>query len=97
MKDMENYIKAVSRRLNLPKDVKHRVMSDFESSIHARQESGQTDAQILAELVEKVWPKVAAGEVKPTIFKVLPITQAEDAHDLLYKSASAGKVILTVE
>ena len=50
MKDMENYIKAVSRRLNLPKDVKRRVMSDFESSIHARQESGQTDAQILAEL-----------------------------------------------
>lgn len=50
MKDMEKYIKAVERRLNLPGDVKRRVMSDFESSIHARQEAGQTDAQILAEL-----------------------------------------------
>ena len=62
-----------------------------------RSRAPEVKAQILAELVEKVWPKVATGEVKPTIFKVLPITQAEDAHDLLYKSASAGKVILTVE
>lgn len=62
-----------------------------------RSRAPEVKAQILAELVEKVWPKVAAGEVKPTIFKVLPITQAEDSHDLLYKSASAGKVILTVE
>ncbi len=62
-----------------------------------RSRAPEVKAQILAELVEKVWPKVAAGEVKPTIFKVLPITQAEQAHDLLYKSASAGKVILTVE
>lgn len=50
MNIMETYIKAVGRRLNLPKDVKQRVMSDFASSIHARQEAGQTDAQILAEL-----------------------------------------------
>ena len=62
-----------------------------------RSRAPEVKAQILAELVEKVWSKVATGEVKPTIFKVLPITQAEDAHDLLYKSASAGKVILTVE
>lgn len=54
-------------------------------------------AQILAELVQKVWPKVETGEVRPTIFKVLPITKAEAAHDLLYRSESAGKVVLTVE
>ena len=54
-------------------------------------------AQILAELVEKVWPKAATGEVKPTIYKVLPIQEAEAAHDLLYKSQSVGKVVLTVE
>lgn len=54
-------------------------------------------AQILAELVEKVWPKVATGEVKPTIHKVLPITEAEAAHDILYKGQNVGKVVLTVE
>ena len=54
-------------------------------------------AQILAELVEKVWPKVSTGEVKPTIYKVLPITEAEAAHDILYKGQNVGKVVLTVE
>ncbi len=54
-------------------------------------------AQILAELVENVWPKVATGEVKPTIYKVLPITEAEAAHDILYKGQNVGKVVLTVE
>ena len=53
-------------------------------------------AQILAELVEKVWPKVESGEVKPTIYKVLPITEAEAAHDILYRGENVGKVVLTV-
>ncbi len=53
-------------------------------------------AQILAELVEKVWPKVESGEVKPTIHAVLPITEAEAAHDILYKGQNVGKVVLTV-
>ena len=54
-------------------------------------------AQILSELVEKVWPKIETGEVKPTIYKVLPITEAEAAHDILYKGQNVGKVVLTVE
>ncbi len=54
-------------------------------------------AQILAELVEKVWPKVEAGAVKPTIYKVLPITRAEAAQDILYRGENVGKVVLTVE
>ena len=54
-------------------------------------------AQILAELVEKVWPKVEAGEVKPTIYRVLPITAAEAAHDILYGGKHVGKVVMTVE
>ena len=53
-------------------------------------------AQILAELVEKVWPKVETGEVKSTIYKVLPITEAEAAHDILYRGENVGKVVLTV-
>ena len=39
-KKMENYIRSVSRRLNLPKEVRSRVMSDFTSVIAARRESG---------------------------------------------------------
>lgn len=62
-----------------------------------RSRTPQVKAQILAELVEKVWPKVATGEVKPTIHKVLPITEAEAAHDILYRGENVGKVVLTVE
>ena len=62
-----------------------------------RSRTPETKAQILSELVEKVWPKVSSGEVKPTIYKVLPITEAEAAHDILYKGQNVGKVVLTVE
>lgn len=62
-----------------------------------RSRTPEVKAQILAELVEKVFPKVESGEVKPTIHKVLPITEAEAAHDLLYKGQNVGKVVLVVE
>jgi len=42
------------------------------------------------------YEKVESGEVKPTIYKVLPITEAEAAHDILYKGQNVGKVVLTV-
>ncbi len=61
-----------------------------------RSRTPEVKAQILAELVENVWPKVESGEVKPTIYKVLPITEAEAAHDILYKGQNVGKVVLTV-
>jgi NADPH2:quinone reductase len=54
-------------------------------------------AQILAELVENVFPKIESGEVKPTIYKVLPITEAEAAHDILYRGENVGKVVLMVD
>ena len=53
-------------------------------------------AEILAGLVRDVWPKVEAGEVKATIYKVLPIQEAEAAHDILYRGENVGKVVLTV-
>jgi len=51
----------------------------------------------LAELVKNVFPKIESGEVKPTIHAVLPITEAEVAHDILYKGQNVGKVVLTVK
>ena len=49
-KKMKKYVNAVERRLNLPREIKARVMSDFQSSIIARREAGQTDEEIYAEL-----------------------------------------------
>ena len=62
-----------------------------------RSRAPEMKAKILAELVGNVWPKIESGEIKPTIYKVLPITEAEAAHDLLYNSESVGKVVLTVK
>ena len=61
-----------------------------------RSRKPEVKAQILASLVRDVWGKVSSGEVRPTIYKVLPITEAEEAHDILYRGENVGKVVLTV-
>ena len=61
-----------------------------------RSRTPEVKAQILADLVNKVWPKVESGEVKPTIYQVLPITEAEAAQDILHKGQNVGKVVLTL-
>ena len=53
-------------------------------------------AYILSELVKNVWPKIESGEIKPFIYKVFPIEQAEDAHGILERGENVGKVVLTV-
>lgn len=52
--------------------------------------------QLLNEMVEMLWPKVESGEVCPTIYKVYPMAQAEEAHALMRDGKSAGKLVLTV-
>lgn len=51
--------------------------------------------ELLAKLVKEIWPKVESGEVRPTIWKVMPIEQANEAHALLRDGKSAGKVVMT--
>lgn len=61
-----------------------------------RSRTPEVKAQILGMLVRDVWPKVSSGEIKPTIYKTLPIQQAEEAHDILYQGKNIGKVVLIV-
>lgn len=61
-----------------------------------RSRTPEMKAMILAGLVRNVWPKVEEGLIRPTIYKVLPITQAEEAHDILYRGENVGKVVLKV-
>lgn len=62
-----------------------------------RSRTPEMKAQILSNLVSEVWEKVESGDVKPTIHKVLPITEAEEAHDILYRGENVGKVVLKVQ
>jgi NADPH2:quinone reductase len=61
-----------------------------------RSKTPEVKGRILASLVRDVWPKVSSGEIRPTIYAVMPLTDAEKAHDLLYGGKSAGKVVLTL-
>ena len=61
-----------------------------------RSRTPEVKAQILAELVKNVFPKIEAGLVKPTIYQVFPIEKAEDAHAVLQQGKNIGKVVLTV-
>lgn len=61
-----------------------------------RSRTPEVKAEILASLVRDVFPKISTGEVKPTIHKILPITEAEAAHDILYRGENVGKVVLKV-
>ena len=62
-----------------------------------RSKPPEVKAQILSELIEKVWPKVESGEVRPTIYKTLPITEVEAAHAVLEHGENVGKVVLIVK
>ncbi len=53
-------------------------------------------AEILAGVVRDVYPKIEEGLIKPTVFAVLPIQEAEAAHEMLYQGKNVGKVVLTL-
>ncbi len=62
-----------------------------------RKRSSEEKAILLSELVEKVWPKIESGEMTPSIYKVLPIENANDAIGILERCENIGKVVLKVE
>ena len=46
---MKKYFRAVNRRLNMPKELRKRVLNDLESSINSRLENGQSVDEIIQE------------------------------------------------
>lgn len=61
-----------------------------------RSRAPEVKAQILAELVKNVFPKIEQGLIKPAIYKVFPIEQAEEAQAVLQRNENIGKVVLKV-
>ncbi|MBQ8417010.1 MAG: NAD(P)H-quinone oxidoreductase [Clostridia bacterium] len=61
-----------------------------------RNRTPEFKAYILSELVKNVWPKVESGAIKPAIWRVLPMSEAEEAHGILQRSENVGKVVLRV-
>jgi len=62
-----------------------------------RSRTSEQKKVMLEEMVKRIWPKVESGEIRPTIYRVFPIQEAEAAQDLMYSGTSAGKIVLTVK
>jgi NADPH2:quinone reductase len=52
-------------------------------------------AAIARAVEENCWPLIAAGKVKPVIYKTFPLREAAAAHALMETSAHIGKIVLT--
>jgi len=61
-----------------------------------RRRTSEAKAELLSDMVELIWPKIEDGTIRPTVFAVFPIEEAEAAQDLMYSGKSAGKIVLTV-
>jgi len=64
------------------------------STLRARDDNFK--AAIAAKLLEKVWPLLASGQIKPVIHSTFALTDAAKAHQLMESSRHIGKIILTV-
>ncbi len=68
---------------------------EFKGSM-LRKRSVAEKAGILSALYEKVWEKIEVGEIKPSIYKILPFECANEAHSILEKGENVGKVVLKI-
>ena len=64
------------------------------STLRAR--SIAAKALVMDALLERVWPLLEDGAVKPVIERTLPIAEAAAAHDLLAGNQTFGKVVLSL-
>lgn len=62
-----------------------------------RSRTNEMKGRVLQGLEKDIWPEIEAGRIRPIIHKVLQITEAEAAHDILKSSGNIGKVVLKVK
>ena len=61
-----------------------------------RSRSPKMKADIMAGLESTLWPALSSREVRPVVYRTLPIAQAAEAHAILERRENLGKVVLTV-
>lgn len=61
-----------------------------------RPQSPEQKASIARSVEEAVWPLVAAGRYRTSIYQTFPLDQAAAAHALMESSAHMGKIVLRV-
>lgn len=61
-----------------------------------RSRTSEMKSRILADLERQVWNQFSSGAIKSVIHKTIPITNAEEAHEILQNRENMGKVVLEV-
>ena len=64
------------------------------STLHDRPNAEK--AEVMSQLVRRVWPKIEAGEIRPIVDSTFPITEIEEAYALVEADKTIGKVVLNV-
>ncbi len=62
-----------------------------------RNRTNQMKAEILNGLVETMWQHLENGTIKPSIYKVLPMEEVNEAQAILERFENTGKVVLKVK
>ena len=61
-----------------------------------RSRSTREKADMLMDMTREMWPRVENGQVRPTLYRTLPIQQAEEAHRIMAEGGNVGKLVLTL-
>jgi NADPH:quinone reductase len=64
------------------------------STLRSRSVAGKS--AVLRGLEREVWPRMAAGAIRPSVYKILPIAQAAEGHAILERNENLGKVVLRI-
>lgn len=62
-----------------------------------RPRSIEEKAAIAEGLEREIWPLIAAGRIRPTVFQSFPLAEAWRAHELMESSRHMGKIVLEVD
>jgi putative PIG3 family NAD(P)H quinone oxidoreductase len=65
------------------------------TTLRARPE--EQKASIVAAVTADVWPLVDAGALRPVIHAELPMTRADEAHQIMTASSHTGKIVLRTQ
>jgi NADPH2:quinone reductase len=57
----------------------------------------EVKAHLARQIEEKIWPLIEKNQLKPQVFRVLPLEKAMEAHNLMEKGQHLGKIALTME
>ena len=61
-----------------------------------RNRSIAAKSAVMDALLERVWPAIERGEIEPVIDTVMPMSDAQAAHELVAADGTVGKVVLSL-